>query len=58
MAIFMVETINSTSDSSHFTYHIYEVFEHLKMLQISSSVLPYTNTLMTVGPDFGKIRSG
>jgi hypothetical protein len=30
------------------------MFEHLQMLWISSWVQRYTNTLATVGPDFGK----
>ncbi len=36
------------------SHYIYKVFEHLKMLWLSSRVQPYTDTPMTIYSDFGK----
>ncbi len=41
-----------------FTFYIYKVFQHLKMLWLSSRVQPYTDTPVSVGPVFGKFGSG
>ncbi len=54
----MVEAVKHPRVHPNFTLYIYKVFQHLKMLWISSRVQPYTDTPMTIYSDFEKIGSG
>ncbi len=53
----MVEAVDHRWLHPTFTLYIYDMFEHLQMLWISSWVQPHTNTLATGGPDFGIVGS-